>query len=85
MRTMPRARSGNELLDGGTDGSVGRGGSLIQAEQRRLMLGGSKGDQDIVSGSAEDLAGSYGGQKLLVASACRLVSATDPPDQPEQY
>ena len=64
----PRGRSGNELLDGGTDGCVGCRGPLIQAEQRRLMLGGGESDQGIVGGSAEDLASSNGGEKLLVTS-----------------
>jgi len=61
-----QGRSGNELLDGGADGFVCGGGPLVQAEQRRLMLGGGEGDQGVVGGSAEDLPGGSGGEKLLV-------------------
>jgi hypothetical protein len=63
---LVKGRSGNELLDGGTDGCVGRGGSLVQAEQGCLMFGGSESYQSVVGGSAEDLPSGNGGEKLLV-------------------
>ena len=60
--------SRNKLLDGDTDGFVCRGGSLVQAEQRGLMLGGGESDQGVVCGSAGDLPGGNGGEKFLVAN-----------------
>ena len=56
------------MLDGGADGFVGCGGSLVQAEQRCMVLGGGEGDQGVIGGSAEDLPGSNGGEKLLVTT-----------------
>jgi hypothetical protein len=63
-----RGRSGGEPLHGGPDGFVCRGGSLVQAEWRCLMLGGGESDQGIIGGSSEDLPGGNGGEKLLVTS-----------------
>src|ERR1019366_2856817 len=56
-----------ELLNRGTDSLVCCGGSVVKAEQRGLVLGGSEGDQGIVGGATEDLPGGQRGEKLLVA------------------
>jgi hypothetical protein len=59
--------SGNKLFDRGPDGFVCWCGSLVEAQQRGLMLDRGKRDQGIVGRTAEDLPGGYGGQKLQVA------------------
>ena len=55
------------MLDGCTDGFVGCGGALVEAEQRGLMFGGES-DQGIISRASVNLPGSDRGQKLLVTS-----------------
>jgi len=65
--TRGRGRSGSKLFHRGTNGFVCWGGSLVEAQQRGLVLDRGERDQGIVGGTAEDLSGGYGGQKLLVS------------------
>ena len=60
-------RSGSKLFNRGTDGFVCRGGPLVEAQQRGLVLDRGERDQGVIGGTAEDLSGGYGGQKLLVS------------------
>jgi hypothetical protein len=48
-------QSGGDLLHDGPDGFVSRGGSLVHAEQRCLMLGGGESDQGVISRFAADI------------------------------
>jgi hypothetical protein len=66
-QTRRRGRSMSKLFNRGTNGFVCWGGSLIEAQQRGLVLDCGEGDQGVVGGTAEDLSGGYGGQKLLVS------------------
>src|SRR5580700_4792229 len=62
-----RGRSWSKLLNRGTNGFVCWGGALVEAQQHGLVLDRGERDQGVVGGTAEDLSGGYGGQKLLVS------------------